>query len=51
MIRRDMAKLVEGQNQSIDVIVQKTEEAHERAEAGLHEVTQASQNQSSCIIS
>lgn len=50
MLRRDMAQLIEKQDESIKEIGAATESSHERAKAGLEQVNQAAAYQPSCTI-
>ena len=48
---RDMASIVDKQGGQIEEIEKTTETSHERAKAGLEQVRQAANHQSSCLIS
>ena len=48
---RDMASIVDKQGGQIDEIEKTTETSHERAKAGLEQVRQAANHQSSCLVS
>jgi hypothetical protein len=48
---RDMADIVNKQGVMVDEIAITTEQAHDRAKAGLEQVQKAAQSQSSCLIS
>ena len=47
---RDMAQIVNKQGGQIEEIEKTTESSHERAKAGLEQVRQAANHQSSCVI-
>lgn len=48
---RDMANIVEKQNEMVTNIAVTTEQSHEKAQQGLEQVKQAASHQSACIIS